>query len=126
MAQVLLVDDEPEFREEAVEILSRDGHAVLQAGDGKEALAIIRSHPVEVIILDILLPEKDGLEVIQQVRHEAAHIRYIPIIAMSGGGSKSKPGLYLTYSKCFGADYVLPKPFSADDIRAAIREVFHR
>lgn len=126
MARILMVDDEPHIREEAVEVLTRDGHDVLQAADGHEAMKIIRTRSVELVITDIIMPKMNGLDVIREVRRDFGHIRDVRIIAISSGGGMSDPDVLLGHSQRFGADYLLMKPFSPDELRAAIADVLAR
>ncbi|HEX9768933.1 MAG TPA: response regulator, partial [Kiloniellales bacterium] len=112
MACILVIDDEPLLRDEAVETLSRDGHDVFHAADGNEAMKFIRTRPIEIIITDIIMPQMNGFDVINEVRRDFVRFKDIRIIAMSNGGITAKPEVLLDQSQRFGADYLLPKPFS--------------
>lgn len=126
MARILVVDDEPLLRDEAVELLSRDGHDVYYAADGNEAMKFIRTRPIEIIITDIIMPEMNGFDVIHEVRRDFSHLKDIRIIAMSNGGITRAPEVLLDQSDRFGADYLLSKPFSLDELRTAITDVLAR
>lgn len=126
MARILVVDDEPLLRDEAVEMLSRDGHDVFHAANGNEAMKFIRTRPIEIIITDIIMPEMSGFDVIHEVRRDFSHLKEIRIIAMSNGGITCNPEALLHQSEKFGADYLLPKPFSLDELRTAITDVLAR
>src|SRR5215831_7102565 len=83
MARILVIDDEDPIRRLLRAALEQRGHQVVEARQGKEALDLHRSQPVELVITDILMPEKDGLEVIMALRREAPQLK---VIAISGGG----------------------------------------
>jgi DNA-binding response OmpR family regulator len=123
MARILFVDDEPLIREEAVQVLLRDGHKVVQASDGREAIKMFETVPVDIVILDIVMPNQDGLETIAQIREHDDDAKNVKIIAISSGGHLKKRSAYLEWAKSFGADRVLPKPFSLPELRAAVKEI---
>lgn len=123
MARILFVDDEPLIREEAVQVLLRDGHKVVQASDGREAMRMLETVPVDIVILDILMPNQDGLETIAQIRELNDDGKDVKIISISNGGNLKKKTAYLEWAKSFGADRVLPKPFSLSELRAAIDDI---
>jgi CheY-like chemotaxis protein len=81
MAQILVIDDEEPFRTMLREVLEREGHAVMEAGDGREGITLARNIPIDLIITDLLMPELDGLEVIQTLRSDSPQVK---IIAISG------------------------------------------
>lgn len=120
MACILVIDDEPLLRDEAVETLARDGHDVYYAANGNEAMKFIRTQPIEIIITDIIMPTMSGFDVIQEVRRDFERFKDIKIIAMSNGGLTANPAILLDQSAKFGADYLLPKPFSLEQLRSAI------
>jgi len=68
MATILVIEDDREVREYLVEVLSRAGHSVSAAGNGHEGVALFRDHPAQVVITDIIMPEKDGIETILDLR----------------------------------------------------------
>lgn len=123
MARILFVDDEPLIREEAVQTLLRDGHKVVQASDGREAMKMLETVPVDIVILDIVMPNQDGLETIAQIRELGDETRNVKIITISNGGAMGNSAKYLAWAESFGADRVLPKPFSLPELRAAIDEI---
>src|SRR5258705_3245907 len=83
MALILVVDDEDRIRRLLRSALEIEGHDVLEAREGDEALRLQRTTPAELVITDIVMPDKDGFEVISALRQEAPNLK---IIAMSGGG----------------------------------------
>jgi len=121
MAKILFVDDEPLIRTEAAELLALEGHEVLHAANGLDAMDMLHEHQVDLMILDMMMPEQDGLETIKEVRAEAFPINQTKILAISNGGKWIDPELYLRTSAKLGANEVLPKPFSLEELRARIK-----
>lgn len=115
-ATILVIDDDAAMRRYIKATLERAGHTVIEAPDGAEGLEIKRATPVNMIIVDIFMPEKDGLETIIELRAESPTC---PILAMSGGGSMGEMS-FLDYSRQFGAKELLRKPFRPDDLLAAV------
>ena len=116
---ILVVDDEPGIRELLCMMLEAAGHTVVVAEDGIQAPKVLATHPVEVVITDLLMPERDGLEFITEVRKKFPNIK---IIAMSGGGHIARDS-YLRIAKNFGAHFLLEKPFSQSGVLNAIEQV---
>ena len=108
--RVLVVDDDVEMRDAVARILSDAGYVVEQAPDGEAAIEAQRSRPADVLITDVFMPTRDGLETIQFF-----HARYpqVPIIAMTGGSPTGKIDEYLRVAKVAGAHSTLRKPFAA-------------
>lgn len=100
-------------------MLEAAGHKVVVAEDGLQAPKILATNPVEVVITDLLMPERDGLEFITEVRKKYPSIK---IIAMSGGGHIARDS-YLRIAKNFGAHVLLEKPFSQSGVLNAIEAV---
>ena len=119
MVSILLVDDDESLRTMLGEVLRRAGYEVQEACDGLEAGKLYRSHPADLVITDLVMPGKEGLEMIMELRQSYPEAR---IIAMSGGGRNSS-GDYLRMAKMFGAQRVLDKPFSHQEILDAVRGV---
>jgi CheY-like chemotaxis protein len=119
MPRILLVDDDEALRTVLRLTLEKMGHVVLEAGNGIEALALQKREPVEVLLTDLIMPEKEGMETIKEFTLKYPLVR---IIAMSGGGRGSATD-YLKFAKMMGADSVLAKPFSNQMMADAIAEV---
>ena len=83
MATVLVIEDDQEVREFLVAVLSRAGHTVSDACNGRDGVTMFRENPVQVVITDIIMPEKDGIETILDLRREHPQLK---VIAISGGG----------------------------------------
>ena len=118
MARILIVDDEATFRTVAAAALTKNGHSIIEAEDGRTGLALLATHPIDLIITDVLMPEQDGLELITKVRETGNRV---PIIAITGHPTKA--ALYLKLAKAMGAERVLAKPFGIADLLGTIREL---
>jgi CheY-like chemotaxis protein len=116
---ILIVDDEPGIRELLSLILEAAGHSVVAAEDGIEAPKIMSSRDIDVVITDLLMPERDGLEFITEIRAKYPKVK---IIAMSGGGHIARDS-YLRIARNFGAHFLLEKPFSQAGVLGAIEKV---
>lgn len=116
MTHILLVDDDESFRPMIAEALGRFGFEVVTAVNGREALKRFGERRPDLVITDLIMPEKEGLETIREMRLLAPEV---PIIAMSGGG-RTNPRDYLHIASQMGASRILPKPFSFQDLRDAI------
>src|SRR4051812_23835027 len=81
--RIMVVDDDPGIRRSLDSLLSRAGYQVIQAGDGSEAIRLWREHAADLVITDLHMPKKDGIQTIMEL---LTHTPGIPIIAMSGGG----------------------------------------
>ena len=119
MGRIMVVEDDPSVRELLREILKRAGHDVIAAGNGKEAIALYKKSPADLIITNILMPEKEGLETIQELRRENPDIK---IIAISGGGQIG-PADYLEIARRFGAMRTFSKPFDRKELLKAVDEL---
>ncbi len=119
MSRILLVDDDADFRGMLHTMLEGAGHEVREATGGKIALELDREDPSDLIIMDLVMPEKDGLETIQELRRVRPDAK---IIAISGGVRMS-PNTNLKVARWFGAAHTLGKPFSRTEILQLIDAV---
>jgi CheY-like chemotaxis protein len=119
MARILITDDEHAVRDMLRTALEREGHEVELAENGVEAIAKYRASPADLVLMDLVMPEKEGLETIRELKREFPDVR---IIAISGGG-RMGPGDYLSLAKHLGAMRVFAKPFDINELREAITEV---
>ncbi|HKP01483.1 MAG TPA: response regulator [Nitrospiraceae bacterium] len=108
MPSVLVVDDEDQLRQLIREILEQAGYQVTEARDGKEAVLQYRLAPADVIIMDILMPEQDGLETTSTLRREFPNVK---IIAITGSSEMIGILSFLDVAKMLGAHRALQKPF---------------
>jgi len=117
MATVLVIDDEEPIRRFLRLILTRAGHDVLEAGDGSEGLVLLRDHDADLVVTDLVMPNKEGLETIMELRRAYPAI---PIIAISGGGL-NQPCTYLDLARKLGASHVFEKPLDRPAFLEAVR-----
>ncbi|MBV1907776.1 MAG: response regulator [Kangiellaceae bacterium] len=119
MALILLVDDDPQMLRLLSDVIDLDGHEALLAEDGDIALSHFEHRTPDLIITDILMPNKEGLEFISEVRELHPDLK---IIAYSGGGS-SDPESYLEFASGMGANRVFTKPMPLAKLRAEIKSL---
>jgi len=115
---ILLVDDEDSIQTLLTYPLERDGYRVLQARDGEEALARFAEEEVDLVVLDIMLPKLDGLEVAKRLRADST----VPIIMLTARGDELDKVLGLE----LGADDYITKPFSIREFRSRVRALLRR
>lgn len=118
MARILIIDDEEDIRQILATVLRRLGHEVQEAGNGAEGLKLYRQEPADLVITDLVMPEKEGLSTIMDLRKIAPAAR---IIAISGGLAHD-PKLYLHMAEKLGADRILRKPFQLPELETAVAE----
>lgn len=118
MKTILVVDDEPKIVQLARDYLEHAGFAVLSASDGKTALAVVRSARPDLIVLDLGLPQLDGLDVTRSIRKESN----VPIIMLTARSEESDKLIGLE----LGADDYITKPFSPKELVARVRTVLRR
>lgn len=116
--RVLLIDDDELVRATISNCLLSAGYQVAEAPDGKVGLAAFKAAPCDLVIIDILMPKKEGIETIREMRQRNSAV---PIIAISGGG-KSMNLDFLTVAETFGATRTLAKPFSRNALLERIAE----
>jgi len=118
MARILVVDDEPDICDLLREILSLAGYDVLVAPDGDSAITLLRKQPVELILTDIFMPGKEGIETIMELRRDFPSVK---IVAMSGGGRTGQLH-YLRDAVQLGALRTIFKPFGEEDVLRVVQE----
>lgn len=116
--KILLIEDDEIVREMFTAMLEHEGYSVSGAVNGFNGLALYNSMSFDLIITDIIMPEKEGIETIVEIRKNN---KKIPIIAVSGGG-RINPDSYLEIAKALGANYVFSKPVQRKEFLAAINE----
>lgn len=107
MAAILVIDDDPQVCDLLEQVLQKEGHSVHSALNGDEGISLYRQYLPELIILDILMPEKEGLETILDLRREFPNVI---VIAMSAASEGAKIDL-LELAQRLGAQYRMTKPF---------------
>ncbi len=118
MSMILVIDDEPQIRFLFREALESAGHVVLEAADGETGMRIVKERSPELVVTDILMPGKDGLELIPEIQ---AYAPQLPVIAISGG-TYGGPLDVLKMARHFGARRTFWKPFRFKDVVSAINE----
>jgi CheY-like chemotaxis protein len=113
---ICLIEDDTTVRNAMVKALNRAGYLVIPCQNGREGLQVALSENVDLIITDIIMPEVEGIEVIQRIRAKKPDIK---IIAMSGGGRVGNTD-FLKIAKSVGANDVLYKPVTRSEVFAAI------
>ena len=118
VARILVVDDEPNIREVVGLYLRRDGHTVISAADGEEALYLFRNSNPELVVLDLMLPKLNGFEVCRRMQSE----RRVPVIMLTAKGDEEERIIGLGV----GADDYVVKPFSPRELAARVTAVLRR
>ena len=116
--RILLVDDEPILIKGLKYTLEKDGYEVLTASDGEEALQVFTDNPVDLVLLDVMLPKLDGILVCQRIRETDN----VPIIMLTAKGEDMDKILGLEY----GADDYMTKPFNILEVKARIKSILRR
>ncbi len=123
MTIILVVDDDDDMRETLRLILEKEGYRLLTASNGNEVEEICQTDRPGLVITDIIMPDKDGLETITSLQRNYPDMK---IIAISGAGSgRGKEFNYLECAELLGANRVLGKPFSQSDILNLVKEVLN-
>jgi CheY-like chemotaxis protein len=118
MATILVIDDNPEFREILRIHLEANGHRTVLAGNGEQGLALLEREAIDIVLTDILMPQRDGVEVLRETKRRWPGL---PVIAISGGGWIGATEL-LGMAERLGADNILQKPVRRDDLIKAVDE----
>ena len=116
MAHILVIDDDPQMRAMLEKTLQNAGHEVSVAANGNVGLQVQCTKPAELIITDLLMPEKDGLETMVELRQDFPKV---PIITISG---RPSTGFFLYMATRLGAVRTVEKPFRPEEILAAVDE----
>jgi len=116
MALICVVDDDELVRAKLALDLKGMGFDVIEIEDGREVPDVLKTHHVDAVLVDIVMPDKDGVEVIADIRRGWPDVR---VIAMSAGG-RVGPSLYLEIARQMGANVCLPKPVELERLRAAL------
>ena len=116
--RILLVDDEPLILKGLRFTLEQEGYEILTAADGEEALQVFFDQPVDLVLLDVMLPKLDGIQVCQRIRESSN----VPILMLTAKGEDMDKILGLEY----GADDYMTKPFNILEVKARIKTVLRR
>jgi DNA-binding NtrC family response regulator len=113
MAYIVIIDDDSAIRGTLRRILERVGHEVGEAAEGEAGMRLVGERPPELVITDLIMPEKEGIETIQELTERFPNVQ---ILAISGAGGNEGESGPLTDAMLFGAHAVLPKPFSVEQV----------
>ena len=116
---ILVVDDDPQIRKLITAILKREQYGVITAANGNLALEALETHAVDLVITDLIMPEKEGIETIMEIRQKH---RTLPIIAISGGG-KLNPKTYLNIAMSIGAVSTMTKPIDTAHLKSMVKNL---
>jgi DNA-binding response OmpR family regulator len=119
MARILIIDDNAQLREMLDLMLVQAGHEVAEAGTGEMGVKLYKEKPADVVIMDILMPEKGGLETILELKRDFPNAKVIGI----SGGFQKKTDETKTLAELLGIERTLSKPFAPEELLKAIREV---
>ena len=123
MSSILVVDDEDQIRHLIRETLEQSGYHVTEARDGKEALQQCRLAPADLVIMDTLMPDQDGMETTATLRREFPNVK---VIAITGGSEMIGILNFLDVAKMLGAHRALQKPFEMttllDTVEAELKD----
>lgn len=122
MARILVIDDNPDVLDALHKLLTREGHSVADAPTGPEGVRLHRENPFDLILTDIVMPDKEGISTIIELRGQYPRLK---IIAMSSGGDFEPYG-YLDIARRVGADRTIPKPFSRVELLEAVNDALSR
>jgi len=117
MSRILVIDDEELVRYSLKRVLEGAGFDVTEAGDGDQGLKAVEAQSFDLVITDIIMPNKEGIETVIDLKRLRPDLK---VVAMSGGG-RTRNLDYLNVAREFGADEVLAKPFSEDELLAVVR-----
>lgn len=119
MKRILIIDDDTEFRKMLTVSVAQAGYEIVEAANGKEGMKKYQSEKIDLVVTDIFMPEKEGIETIMELRAIDPDIK---IIGISGGGIHKEFG-FLENLSDFGAQRTFQKPFALQDFLVAIEEL---
>ena len=122
MAHILIIEDDVPVRTVIRRMVEAEGHEVIEAQDGQTGVEAYRENPADLVITDIVMPKKEGLETIKELRKDYPDVR---IIAISGGG-KVQGKQYLELASKFGAMRTFEKPFTWKKLMETVSELLSR
>jgi CheY-like chemotaxis protein len=122
MATILIIDDDPQIRGMLREALEMTGHVVVESVNGAEGVERYRSQPADLIICDLVMPEKSGITMIRELVQDFPELKFITM----SGFTKSLGFTSLEFTKKLGAQWALPKPFELADMVEAVQKALNQ
>ena len=119
MALILIIDDDIQVRVMLRQLFEREGYAVMDAPDGVEGIKRYQENPADLVIADLIMPNKEGIETIRELMAEFPEVK---VIAISGGGL-NEPEPYLNIAEKLGVKHTFIKPIETNKLLAAVREL---
>lgn len=116
MSSILVIDDDKILNEMMCELLLNYGYSTISAFDGNEGISKLQSEDISLVITDIIMPDKEGLQTIREIKSVSPDI---PIIAISGGGKHNAD--YLSMAGLMGANFTFRKPFDHEEFMNAVK-----
>jgi CheY-like chemotaxis protein len=120
MKRILVIDDEIQMRQMLKQTLERAGYEVMDAPDGEQGIKLFKKAPTDLIITDLIMPQKDGMETVIELERAFPDVK---IIAISGGSRAMDPRDYLHYATQVGVTHTFIKPFDNDELLEAIGQL---
>jgi len=120
MSRILVIDDEDQMRQMLKQTLERAGYEVIDAPNGEKGVQLFRESPADLVITDLIMPEKDGMETVIELKRDFPDIN---IIAISGGSRAMDPRDYLHYATQVGVVCTFTKPIEPQELLNAIKEL---
>jgi CheY-like chemotaxis protein len=122
-SSILIVDDDPILRAIAMELLSREGYHCAEAEDGEIGIAMLQTMRADLVLLDMIMPNKEGIETLMEIK---AKWPETAVIAISAGTPSMAPDQLLRMARTFGADATALKPLQASFLIPLVREILAR
>lgn len=122
MAKILIIDDEKVVREKLKINLKEEGYEVFTAKDGVEGLEVIKKEIIDLVIMDVIMPKKGGIETLMDIQSITKNMK---IIIITGKVSKESDA-FVTLVKNFGASKILNKPFKREELLSSVKELLEK
>ena len=121
MSRILVIDDDASLRQLVAQLLRTSGYEVDEASNGRDGIRLYQQAPFDLVVTDLLMPDKDGLEVLIELRSTSPDVKIITI-----SGSNAYGNSPLNTSRLLGADRTIQKPFNDEQLLQAVREVLEQ
>jgi CheY-like chemotaxis protein len=121
MARILLIDDDEQLRNAIVKLLTYEGYDIRDTCDGNEGLRLHRENPFDLIITDLIMPGKSGLEIIEEFKNTCPDVSIVAISGVTFYGDEE----ILNKARKLGVQYTLTKPFTKKKLLSILRDICH-